>query len=425
MAESPIEIDSRIRRQFTLGRQGLWPGRRWSGRAGLIAALDTIGAVQMDPLQVVARSHDMVLWGRVAGYRPADLDVVMYEERRFFDYGGVLCIHPMTTLPHWRHHMERRKAEPRLARFAAEQAAVIQRVRDDLRTRGPLGNRDFAGNAREGSLSYRGGKDTSIALYYLWMTGEVMIHHRDGFTRIYDLRERIAPAAAAAPSSPEVAEAFFAQRAVAVHGIAGQRDWKNAFAGFMQTRSSLPEARQRLAAMVEAGAIVPVHVDGERGVSYAIAEEAGTLRTIAQGVLPDTWQPLSGARTTEDEAIVLAPLDPVVRGGAAQKLFGFEYLWEVYKPAAKRRWGYYTVPILWGDELVARLDPAFDRATKALRLLGLWLEDDALAANPAFISALANGLRSFGDVLGADSVDLTPIAGHPIVNDLRLLLADR
>jgi uncharacterized protein YcaQ len=117
----------------------------------------------MDPLTVVARSHDIVLWSRVAAYDTAFLDALLYQDRAFFDYGGHLDIYPIDELPYWWLHMQRRRAHPRQATFAAENAALLDQVREIVRARGPLGNRDLAGNARV--VSYRGSNDTALALY--------------------------------------------------------------------------------------------------------------------------------------------------------------------------------------------------------------------------------------------------------------------
>jgi uncharacterized protein YcaQ len=123
--------------------------------------------------------------------------------------------------------------------------------------------------------------------------------------------------------------------------------------------------------------------------------------------VPKAWTPLE--TTTTDEAVFLAPLDPVSARGRAKVLFGFDYVWEVYKPAHQRRWGYYTLPILYGDQLVARFDPKLDRATGTLIINGLWLEDDALAEDTAFINAFARGLDRFRRFLKAERIDISAV----------------
>src|SRR3954469_19919484 len=108
-----LKISPLTRRHFIMGLQGLYPGRRWSGKAGVAEAIETLGFLQIDPLNVVARSHDIALWGRVLHYQPADLDSLLYTDRRFFDYGGAVQIEPMAELPYWRTVMQRRATHPR------------------------------------------------------------------------------------------------------------------------------------------------------------------------------------------------------------------------------------------------------------------------------------------------------------------------
>jgi hypothetical protein len=113
--------------------------------------------------------------------------------------------------------------------------------------------------------------------------------------------------------------------------------------------------------------------------------------------------------TTTEEAVFLAPLDPVSARGRATVLFGFDYIWEVYKPESKRKFGYYTLPVLWGDRLVARFDSKLDRTTNTFMILGFWLEDLALGKNEAFAEALACGFRRFVGFLGASKMDAKAI----------------
>ncbi len=121
--------------------------------------------------------------------------------------------------------------------------------------------------------------------------------------------------------------------------------------------------------------------------------------------MPVAWTPLE--TTTTEEAVFLAPLDPVSARGRAKVLFGFDYVWEVYKPEHQRTFGYYTLPVLWGDRLVARFDSKLDRTTNTFVILGLWLEDEALGKDEAFAEALARGFARFVTFLGASKLDAT------------------
>ena len=400
-------ISRQTLRRFILGRQGLWPGHRWSGAQGLAEAIRACEAVQMDPLNVVARSHDMTLWSRVADYQPTLLASALYERREFFDYGGGLFIYPMSELPYWRISMRRAGQKPRWASFAADHPALLDEMRAELRSRGPLGNRDFTGRTRVHD-NYRGGKDSSLALYYLWLTGEVMISHRQGFERVYDLRERVAPMNYDSVAPEDEAEAFFARKATAFYGLLSERRWGDALWGFLERRIDRAEARRWLDTLTEQGVIAPVRVEGLPGHWYALADDLPLLHALEAGEIPPAWRPLD--TTTETEAVLLAPLDIVSARGRASWLFDFDYIWEVYKPAAARRWGYYALPILYGERLVARLDPRFDRATQTLRINGFWREADAGADTSAFAEALARGLTRFARFLGARRLDSPTIA---------------
>ena len=177
----PILISKTTHRRYIMGVQGLWPGRRFAGLEGTTAALRQMDALQLDPLNVVARSQDIAMFGRVLDYRSADLYTVAYERREFFDFGGALYLYPMSERPYWNLHMQRARNWRRQKAFADEHPEVLAQVKGDLRENGPMSNRDFKGNKRVAN-HYRGRKDTAIALYYLWITGEVMIHHREDST---------------------------------------------------------------------------------------------------------------------------------------------------------------------------------------------------------------------------------------------------
>ena len=138
------------------------------------------------------------------------------------------------------------------------------------------------------------------------------------------------------------------------------------------------------------GDLIEVSVEGWRGPRWALAVGRRDARDGGRGRVP---RPGAQRDTTTEEATFLAPLDPVSARKRAKPLFDFDYIWEVYTPAPKRKFGYYALPVLWGDRLVARFDGRFERPTSTLRILGLWLEDEALAGDEAFVEAFARGIE--------------------------------
>jgi uncharacterized protein YcaQ len=400
-----INISKQTVRRFVLGRQGLWPGRRWRGKKGVAEAMRAGEALQLDPLNMVARSQDITLHSRVLDYKPEMLYKVAYDERQFFDYGGWLAMYPMEELPYWRVHMEKRSHDKRIEGFTLSHEELFERVRAELRTRGPLGNRDFEGN-RVGAWNYRGRKDTSLALYDMWLSGELMMHHRVGFDRVYDFRENIAPKQYDTVATVEEAEKFFARKSVAFMGLKREKMMRGDMNYHLRRDFSTEEMQKLIGLWKESGMFASVQVEGERDAVLVLAEDVPTLETLEAGKVPKGWRPKEAS--TLEEVTFLSPLDIVSARGRAMKLFDFEYKWEVYTPLHKRRWGYYVLPILYGDDLVARADMKLDRTTMTLHVLGFWLEDDA-PRDAAFADALANGLKRFAEMTAAIKVNVSGI----------------
>lgn len=415
MTQGEITISGDVARRFLLGKQGLWPGRRWSGKSGAAEAIRSLGSIQVDPMTVVACSHDLVLWSRVEGYEPAQLDELLYHDREFFDYGGNLNIYSVRELPYWRLHMRRRFEDECQTLFAAEHGALLDEVRAELEARGPLSNRDFKGSARV--ASYRARKDTGLALYHLWLTGELMTHSRKGFERLYDLRERVTPPEFDFEAVEADAERYFAVKALRQMQLGTLRAWSNTFAYFLHRKVDRSEAQSRMDELLESGDALSVTIDGHKGIYFTPAADLPLLSDLRAERVPEGWRALGS--TTLSEVNFLSPLDNLLARGRTQKLFAFEYIWEVYKPADRRRWGYYTMPVLHGDRLVARIDPRLERKTGTLWINGFWLEDAATADDPAFAEALARGLNRFAGFHGAGQVQVDSIAPRCLCNRVK------
>jgi len=303
--------------------------------------------------------------------------------------------------------MEHRKHHKRVENFMLSSPELFEQVRAELRSRGPLGNRSFNGNAVAGN--YRGRKDTSLALFDMWLCGELMIHHRERFDRVYDFRENIATKEFDYMVSEREAEDFFIRKNISFHGLFREPILRSALQGDMQKAYSTAEARQLVNSWMESEKAQQVKIESGRDTYLVLAEDVPALESLENGKIPKGWKPKE--TTTLEEVTFLSPLDIVSARGRAKKLFDFEYKWEVYTPVEKRRWGYYVLPILYGDDLVARLDPKLDRKTMTLEIKGFWHEDDAPVKNADFASALARGLIRFAKFLGAKQVTTNTI--HP------------
>lgn len=398
-----LTIDIDIARRFILGKQGLWPGRRWRGIEGAEQGMREMEYVQLDPLQIIARSHEIMLHSRVLDYTPGMWEELAYRQRKFFDWGGWLAVRPMDELPYWRAVMRReRDHNERLRITARDHAEAIVEMRTILRERGTVSNRDFAMSTRTRTNSYRGRKDSALALYYLWRTGEVMTHHRENFERVYALTEAVAPAHLLYESDDAETDRFLTKKEISFSGLARLSRTSDSF-----QRGDATVKAKLLDAMLADGEIAPVRVEGWKALHYAVGSDTEVLRELSAGRVPEAWRPLT--TTTTEEVVFLAPLDQVSARGRSKVLFGFDYVWEVYKPEHQRKYGYYTLPILWGDRLVARFDSKLDRASKTFVILGFWLEDEALGKDEAFAEALARGFARFVTFLGATKLDAQAI----------------
>ena len=395
-----FEISAVTARRYVMGRGGLWPGRRWRGLAGAASAMRAMEDLQLDPLVVVARAHDLMLHSRVLDYAIDDWATLTYERREFFEWGGWLAVRPMDELPYFRVLMRREREQGHWIEVEREHAQAIDEMRAVLRERGSVSNRDFVMRDRTRIDNYRGRKDSALALHYLWRVGEAMVTRRDRFERVYALTEAVAPASALRDVDDAEADDMLMRKSVAANGLVRLNGLLRRGAG----KDAIESWRQR---WVASGGLLEVRVEGWKATQAAPGSDEATLRELEAGRVPDAWAPLE--TTTDEEATFLSPLDPVSARGRAKPLFGFEYTWEVYKPAHLRSFGYYTMPVLWGDRLVARFDPKLDRATGTLVINGLWLEDQALARDEAFAEALGRGMARFLGLLGVRRVDASAV----------------
>ncbi len=359
----------------------------------------TVEFTQLDPLRPVARAHDLMLHSRVTGYREGMFEELTYKDRKFFDWGGWLAAMPMEELPYWRVMMQHHAVGRWGKRFAAEHQQVVDHVLKALTERGPLMNRDFE-STKAIAGSYRSGKDTGNALYYLWIKGDVMTFDRKRFERVYHLRESVVPPHLAHTADVAEAERAIALKQVAWHGFCKPVSITGEFR-YVIDKEKGPELIQNL---LDSGLLTWITPDGHPGKRLMLTSDLPIIKTLELGDLPQEWSPLK--ETTEDEVTFLSPLDVVSARGRAKQLFEFDYIWEVYKPLHLRKWGYYTMPMLYGDRLVGRIEPTLDKKTVALTILGLSLEEPELAKSKAFGNALGKGIQRMAWFADAKSIDL-------------------
>lgn len=390
-----MKISKQARRRFVLGMQGLWPGRRWRGREGVRAAIQHCRIIRVDPLDVVGRAHELALLSRVADYERRDLDWLLYKERAAFEHGGAVSIYPRELLRlHWS-WVKNEGLPLRWEKWYAKNQATVRRVEREIAARGPLEAGEWAGGERV--ENYRSSKVEGLALYYLWRHFDVMIHHREDNRKFYDLTEKMFGRLPEPLPKQETIDgmAFETMSRLGLSGQEGVPYLRTNEDGRGRPKVTKRQIRERL---IDDGRLTEVEVEGEREPAILRTDALKLLGEVAAGRVPRQWRPPEDG----DEAVFLAPIDVTIANGRSQVLFGFEYLWEVYKPAGKRRWGYYVLPVLRGDRIVGRIEPAFGKEEGRLRIVHAWWEQGVELSDVAL--PFARGINRLARFLDSDTV---------------------
>jgi uncharacterized protein YcaQ len=343
-----------------------------------------MGLLQIDTVHVVARSPYLVLWSRLGHYRPQWLDELLAEGALFEAWAHAMCFLPIEDYPlHRRRTLDaiRDNVMPMkwAVRWSREHSGVIRRMRAHLHKNGAVRSAEFdsGGRPRSGWWDWKEEKDALEALFF---TGEVMIARRQNFQRVYDLRERIMPAwdDALNPSSEELLRTL-ALRTVWALGIALPA-WAPDY--FRQPKKGIA---QQLEALTAEGLLLRVKVEGFEAPAH---------------VHPDRLDLLEGAASARGQptlTTLLSPFDPLVWDRRrARELFDFDYMIECYTPASKRRYGYFTLPILHRGRLVGRLDPKAHRSEGVFEIKSIHLEPHIAPSDEMAID-LAAALRRLAD----------------------------
>ena len=391
-----IALTKEHARRFLVRRHLLDPPRALPARAdSVLAVVQKLGSLQFDPLESPgARNHDLVLHARIRGYRRPWCDRWLYglpAERRLFEaYNKSLNILPIAELPYYRLAWERAATRYEKGIFS-DRAGAVRTVLERLRAEGALSSASFKEMGAAVDWHWAKTAEGRAVLEALFEAGQVAITKRSGSRRTYDLVDRLFPPELLARRVPF--EAAMRHRLLSRYrgvGLMGA----GAAPELTHGSGTAAERAEILAGLVADGTLLPVEVEGVRGPRYILSEERPTLDATA---LP--------ARARKPRAVsFIAPLDPLLWDRRLlRSVFEFDYIWEVYVPEAKRRHGYYVLPILFGDRLVGRIEPRFDRKQASLEILGIAFEPGfALREEPSFLDALAAALEALRRFVGGD-----------------------
>jgi uncharacterized protein YcaQ len=406
----PRSIDRATARRFLVTRHLLAPPRSLAPEPDSVrTVVERLGSLQFDPLDVTGRNHDLVLAARIDGYRRAWTEALLYDERWLYEaYNKGLSLLPTSELPWYRVGWDRERDGHENAAFVDHEALVaelLERIRRD----GPLSATDVEPRAAI-DWYWRPTNQVRAILEALAEAGVLGLARRDGNRRVYDLVERLFPADLLAERRSEEEQHRHKLRSrYQAHGLLGERGGQAEI--WIGTGPTAADRQRHRDALVADRELSPVIVEGVRGQRLMLTGEAAILdeaeRSVAAGTGPFVLE--------HDRAGVafLAPLDPLVWDRELlRSLFDFDYVWEVYVPAARRRWGYYVLPVLYGDRLVGRVEPRFDRSARVLRILDVWWQDgfDPLAGG--FVDAFVDALRAHARFGGMARIGWPRLARH-------------
>ena len=356
-----------------------------------------LGSIQFDPIAVAGRTHDLVLHARVAGYDPSWCDL-LYQRREIFEAQNKgLSLVPVSEFPWFRGTLAR---NPR--RLLAENAEVGEHVLERIRAEGPLSALDFDRRHGETTDWFGAPANTVRAVLEAYsVTGALGLARREGNRRYYDLIERLLPADVLAHSVPQWEQLRHKMLSrYRAHGLLGMSGGGDIFGGLGPAKPDerLPGYPGRTALreeLVADGALVPVEVEGVRGKRLVLAEELRLLE-----------DPPEAAPT----AAFLPPFDALVWDRPLLgSLFAFDYVWDLFFPPEKRRFGWYVLPLLFGDRFVGRIEPRIDRDGAKVEVLGLWWEDGfAPRRAEGFVDAMRDALRAYLRFGGATRLEWAP-----------------
>jgi hypothetical protein len=342
-------------RSLVLYSQGLLAPKFGKGKEGALTAIIHLGYVQIDSLAVIARAHHHTLWSRLPGYSEKLLTELSEKDKAVFEYWS----HAAAFLPmaDYRFTLPRKKAyEQGKSHWFEQDKKLMQYVLDRIKAEGPLRSKDFEHKQeREGAAGWYEWKPAKRALEQLFMAGKLMVARRQGFQKVFDLTERVLPASVDT-SFPDTAEysLHLIHKAVQAHGIINESE-------IIYLRSSLKtQVKKALKLLLDQGELIEVSIAGLEKMFFITAPEY--LRVLEKAQI-------------KEQVHFLSPFDNlVIQRKRLSNFFGFDYLIECYLPEAKRKYGYFTLPVLFGDKFVARFDPKADRKAKIFYVKSLHFE---------------------------------------------------
>ena len=365
-----IELTKKQACQFILCKQGLLGKYRFYGKPGAYDYVQQAGCIQYDPVDVCGKNAELTLQSRVKGFRKTMLEELLYRDRLLVDYvDKELSIWPVRDWPYFSPFRERSRIHGAGFQGLAE---LEQEALSYIRSNGPVSSDTLPVDGEifwHSSMHWSGNwhaksKAARSVLEQLYTDGILIIHHKNGSRKFYDLAERYLDASLLSAACPcEDEKTMLCWRVVRRIGAVGLL-WDKNSPAFLGIQMNAEQRRQTFSDLTASGAILPVHIEGIKTLFYYRSEDDPLMQDV-----------LAERADRKPRLEFLAPLDPLLWDKALiAALWDFRYSWEIYTPADKRKYGYYTLPMLWGEQFIGRIEAVADYKGSILRVKKIWFE---------------------------------------------------
>jgi uncharacterized protein YcaQ len=388
-----IKLTRKQARRFILRHQGLLPPQRLLGKEGIIEYVGRVGCIQFDPLDIVGRNPELVLQSRIDNYSPAMLEELLYVDRRLVDgWDKMMAIYRTEDWPNF-YYRQREAALKSTRRQSDVVQEVMPEVRQSIQERGPLSSIDLE-HDRKVDWPWGPTRLAKVALENLFYLGELVIHHKVHTRRVYDLASRhISEEILNSPDPHATQEQY--------------HDWhisrRIGGTGLLWVNPALWRGVYEAGSAASLAAIKRLIKKGE--VKELRVEDVGKPLFMRSIDMPELEAVIESNNDIVCAAII-APLDNLMWARELiNALFDFKYRWEVYKPVAERKYGYYVLPVLYGDRFVARFEPGRDKKRGALIIKNWWWEA-GVGKSEEMCGALQDCFARFLKYLGTDRIDI-------------------
>ena len=382
-------------RRLMLEKQGVGRHPDHVDKTDVYDTVNRLGCLQIDTINVVERAHYLTLWTRLGQYEKEHLDALAYRDRLLFEHWA----HSASYIPFkdYRYYIEsmnvrREEMRARFAKRSKDDPELLDRVLERIRNEGPLSSKDFEGPKRKGG--WWNWKPAKLALELLFGAGILLIDRRENFQRYYDLAENVLPAGidASEPDEEERAR-FFALKTMSCLGLVKPQEVRKYYHPWsIKSSHTSKQLQELLDRLVSDGQAVKHSVDGEKTPYYCLPEDTDRLEELDSGF-------------DFDEARLFVYFDNMMwNRERIMELFGFECRLETYVPKEQRVYGYYHLPVLYGDRFVARVEPKMDRENNVMIIRGYWVED-GFNATEDYEDKLSRNIEEFARFHGAEDIE--------------------